>query len=58
MKIHFLVTKSSLNREWRGSLCGRLNKASTDGMNVTHDRSQVTCGFCLRALAAAIVREG
>ena len=35
-----------------GSLCGRLNAASRDGMNITDDRIKVTCKFCLSRLAA------
>lgn len=32
------------------SLCGRLNNASTDGMNVTDVLEDVTCKFCLKLL--------
>jgi hypothetical protein len=38
-----------------GSLCGRLNNACSDGMNVTDKRSKVTCAFCLKLLG---VRRG
>ena len=32
------------------SLCGRLRTLS-DGMNLTHNRDDVTCAFCLKRLA-------
>lgn len=31
------------------TLCGRMNKASQDGMNIADTDDQVTCKFCLRA---------
>lgn len=37
--------------ELRGSLCGRLNASSTDGMNVTDNEAEVTCHFCRKIMA-------
>lgn len=35
------------------TLCGRMNAASSDGMNVAETEAEVTCKFCLRIMAAA-----
>lgn len=32
------------------SQCGRLHNACDDGMNITDDPREVTCGFCLKQL--------
>jgi hypothetical protein len=40
------------------SLCGRLNNACRDGMNVTDATSQVTCKFCLALLKTQDVSHG
>ena len=47
MKIHMrLAREGAFWGTFTGSLCGRLNKASTDGMNITTIRADVTCAFC------------
>lgn len=51
MKVH----KAKRSKMWWGgtrtsSLCGRLNKACRDGMNITDADAEVTCGFCLKSL--------
>lgn len=33
------------------SVCGRINRASADGMNIAEKPELVTCKFCLRRLA-------
>lgn len=38
------------------TLCGRMNARTRDGMNIASERSQVTCKFCLRLLAAQEAR--
>jgi hypothetical protein len=51
MVVHMLkVRKGPFGDECtlRGSLCGRLNSASTDGMNVSDNPAEVTCKFCKR----------
>lgn len=52
MKIHMVKISQGIfgGGTLRGSLCGRLNNASRDGMNVTDTRSEVTCAFCLKRL--------
>jgi hypothetical protein len=35
------------------TLCGRMNKRSSDGMNIADTDEQVTCKFCLAKLAAS-----
>jgi len=32
------------------TLCGRMNAACSDGMNIADDDAYVTCRFCLRQL--------
>lgn len=32
------------------TLCGRMNAASADGMNIADTDEQVTCKFCLRLM--------
>lgn len=39
-----------------GTLCNRLRVLS-DGMNVTTERSEVTCAYCIKMLAAIDKRE-
>lgn len=34
-----------------GTLCGRMNSACSDGMNVADTDAEVTCKFCLRLMA-------
>lgn len=50
MKVH----KAKRREMWGGlkvsSLCGRLNNACKDVMNITDTDTEVTCGFCLKAL--------
>jgi hypothetical protein len=57
VKVH--LSKVTPNR-WGGfnttSLCGRLNKQSRDGMNLTATRNEVTCGFCLKLMKVRHVR--
>jgi hypothetical protein len=58
MAVHFSkVRPSAFGGTSYGSLCGRLNAASLDGMNVTGSEAEVTCKFCLKALVAARVRQ-
>lgn len=53
MKTHMYVTRrNAFGGTTTSSLCGRLNAASADGMNITGDRKQVTCGFCLKLMRA------
>jgi hypothetical protein len=33
------------------TLCGRMNKACDDGMNIADDDAGVTCALCLRFMA-------
>ena len=33
------------------TLCGRMSAKGADAINSTDDRAEVTCKFCLRALA-------
>ena len=35
---------------FNGSLCGRLNKAFEDGMNIAMYDEDVTCKFCLNKM--------
>ncbi len=35
-----------------GTLCGRMNRASTDGMNIAQTDAEVTCKFCLSRMGA------
>ena len=39
------------------SLCGRLNNACDDGMNITEIDAEVTCGFCVKKLARIAFAE-
>lgn len=50
MKTHMVRISRSMfgSGTLRGSLCGRLNLQSRDGMNVTDVPADVTCGFCRR----------
>jgi hypothetical protein len=50
MKVHMVKVSSGVfgGGLKRGSLCGRLNNASRDGMNISLKPDEVTCGFCLR----------
>jgi hypothetical protein len=34
-----------------GTLCGRMNAAFDDGMNVANTDAEVTCKFCLNLMA-------
>jgi hypothetical protein len=52
MKTHMVKIGRMFGGETRGSLCGRLNKACDDGMNITSTISDVTCAFCLRRIKA------
>lgn len=42
-----------------GTLCGRMNKRNSDGMNVALEGQAVTCKFCLAALSrrGLVVKE-
>lgn len=33
-----------------GTLCGRTNRACTDGMNIASTSAEVTCKFCLKRM--------
>jgi len=35
------------------TVCGRMNAASRDGMNIAETETEVTCKFCLRVLGRA-----
>lgn len=49
MKTHFAKTRrNAFGGETTSSLCGRLNAASVDGMNITGEAAEVTCAFCKR----------
>lgn len=50
MKVHMVKVSQGIfgGGLKRGSLCGRLNNASRDGMNITLEPHEVTCGFCRR----------
>lgn len=50
MKVHMVKIRRGLfgGGILRGSLCGRLNMQSQDGMNVTDKPREVTCSFCRR----------
>jgi hypothetical protein len=50
MKVHMVKISRAMfgGGILRGSLCGRLNLQSRDGMNVTDKPREVTCGFCRR----------
>lgn len=39
-----------------GTLCNRF-RCLSDGMNLTTERNEVTCAFCLKMLAAKDKRE-
>lgn len=34
------------------TLCGRMNRRSTEGMNIADTDDQVTCKFCLKIMDA------
>jgi hypothetical protein len=40
------------NRTVYTTVCGRMNAKSQDGMNIAEKKSDVTCKFCLKRLAA------
>lgn len=48
MKVHKLKVTSRWGGTMSGSVCGRLNSACADGMNVSDKDAEVTCRFCLR----------
>lgn len=52
MKIHLTRVRKAPFGEGilTTSLCGRLNAASTDGMNISDIETEVTCRFCLRRM--------
>lgn len=51
MIIHLSVTRPGpFGGTLTKSLCGRLNVASRDGMNLTGNASEVTCKFCRRIM--------
>jgi hypothetical protein len=54
MKIHRQVTRPApfSGGMLTTSMCGRLNAASKDGMNLTTNPGEVTCAFCLQKMAA------
>lgn len=35
------------------TLCGRMNRQSSDGMNIADTDAEVTCKFCLKLMAEA-----
>jgi len=47
MKMHLARIRSNRYGGFNtGSLCGRLNAKSEDGMNLTDKADEVTCKFC------------
>lgn len=55
------MSRVTTGKTWTriGTLCGRSNRQSRDGMNCTPERAHVTCKHCLRILSrqdARIVR--
>lgn len=57
MVIHqYRITKGMFGGTHTGTLCGRMNKASQDGMN-SGDADEVTCKFCLRQREAIRLRN-
>ena len=59
MKIHYAKTRPAPfgKGTLTSSLCGKLNAGSRDGMNITPDRAEVTCSYCLKRLEAMDRRE-
>jgi hypothetical protein len=54
MKVHMLrVRPGPFGGELRTSLCGRHNRACSDGMNVTDVAGDVTCLFCKARLPSS-----
>lgn len=48
MRVHLAkITPNRFGGTNTTSMCGRLNKASNDGMNITDVHEDVTCKFCL-----------
>ena len=52
MKLHLSVTRPAFGGSLTTSLCGRLNAASRDGMNLTGNESEVTCQYCIKRMEA------
>lgn len=53
MKLHLnFLTENSFGGLTTGTLCGRENAKSDDGTNSTSVQAEVTCGHCLKILAA------
>lgn len=52
MKIHLSKIRRSQYGTKFTSLCGRLNKESQGGMNVTVEEKEVTCKFCKEKMEA------
>ena len=51
MKIHLAVSASYADgRTMTTTLCGRMNAASSEGMNSTEKHEGVTCAFCKKIL--------
>jgi hypothetical protein len=47
MKTHYAIQRANRFGGFTvTTLCRRMNKASTDGINSTTDAAAVTCGFC------------
>lgn len=51
IKTHMHKTGTHGSTTVNGTLCNRM-RVLADGMNLTDERAQVTCSFCLRLLAA------
>jgi hypothetical protein len=50
--MHQSRVRNLANRTITSTLCGR-NRTTGDGMNIAETQAQVTCKFCLRAIARA-----
>jgi hypothetical protein len=54
MKQHKSNMKENRFGGWSNrTLCGRSNRASSDGMNVAATDAEVTCKFCLKLMESA-----
>lgn len=54
IKIHLAVTyaaRAAHGGVLNTTLCGRMNRATPDGMNSTGNREEVTCWYCSEILA-------
>lgn len=51
MKLHASKIIKRANYTRTTTLCGRMNAASQDGMNIADDPRNVSCKLCLKKLA-------